>query len=271
MNIFRNEKFLSYKDEIYSYEELKLLKTRYPQFCKDGIVLNLETGRIEEIERLEMFYKDALQESNVIIKNSTLSSQTKYEINNKIIKNFDKEVLDNIYEKIKNDTATYEDVNYYWEIKQPLSNKIEHYYKMKDFAKVSLCEYKEELFKNLSLIDKGRIMELMNLLSFDNQTTISRTFLMKRLEFKDAEMFRRFMKTIEDNEIVYRMQKQNKKSVIFVLNPFIFMKHSQRELSIELFEMFPKSFKIFLPLDVYIFFKLKHKKELSKINIENFY
>jgi hypothetical protein len=44
-----------------------------------------------------------------------------------------------------------------------------------------------------------------------------------------------------------------------------------RELNIELYEMFPKSFKIFLPMDVYIYFKLKHSKEFVKINIENYY
>jgi hypothetical protein len=269
--MFKQEKTFLYKDVYYNYEELKGLKIKYPQFCLEGEVINIENGRIEDILYLERFYNDAIQESNVILTNNTIPSQTKYEVNNKLIRDNNKEIIKTLYKKIEDGTITLEDINYYWELKQPLSLQIKHSYKMKEFIKVSTYEEKSQLLKNFSLIDKGRILELIDLTSFDVQVVKDRKVMMEKLEFEDSEIFRRFMKKLNDEEIVYRLQKQNKRDVVFVLNPFIFTKNSQRELSIELFEMFPKSFKIFLPIDVYTYFKLKHEFEFTKINIENYY
>jgi len=66
------------------------------------------------------------------------------------------------------------------------------------------------MLNNITLQNKGRIFVLLS-----NKIPLNKQELMNMIEITDKEMFRRFMKELEDNNIIKRLYKQNKENVYF--------------------------------------------------------
>lgn len=59
--------------------------------------------------------------------------------------------------------------------------------------------------------NKGRIFTMLQ-----NKMPLKREDFMKFIEIKDSEMLRRFLKELEDNNIIKRFHKQNKLNIYFL-------------------------------------------------------
>jgi len=266
LNYFRQDEIFLYEDELYKYTDLKDLRQKAKRGFKEGEVMNTETGIHYHILELERFHGDAIliDVTPALEANSFAPSEVQ-EVNRKILTKTCKDFFDDIKSKMKDDTVTYEEVMKYWEIKRTFKD---FDYKYSNFIKMNNDEDSISMLDNLSLLNKGRTLALVRLVSGksfkENHIFIAREDLMSLLQFESKDALRHFLASLEANEIIYRKNKSAKLNIEFVINPFLFNRIQSITLTTDIFQMFPLSFKLFTDIDVYYYFKMLSEKQLLK-------
>jgi len=276
MNEFlRKDEIFEYEGEFYDYSTLKTLRDKSKGgMFKEGEVTSAETGNINPISFIENFYSEAvtIDINKRLIESSTISNTEIREINRRVITKEHKDFFDDVLSKMENDTATYEEVMKYWELKQ-LFKETDYKYEFNNFVKLNNNKQSIDILQNFSFINRGRIIELIRLITgknfINNNVFISREDLMSLLQFESKEALKHFLASTEKQEIVFRKNKRNRNNLEFIINPFLFNRVQKIHLSAELYEMFPVSFKSFLDTDVYYYFKTISENEKLKFETED--
>lgn len=243
--MIKKDKIFLYNNNLYNYEDLHDLKYRYNlENFQSGELINIETGEIKDLANLKDFYTSAL----LLVKKEIV--ETEYGIPSKDV-NYMINYLNNsqhkeFISKVESnpESVSDEEVIQYWKIKQKveIEEHINIMCDIKDFIKHNSTFN----FSNLSMIDKGRVFSLLDLLSYEDSFVYSRDDLLKCLEFENKETLRAFLKKLEDNEIIHRLNKLKKSEVEIIVNPFLAIKGKNKKLTYEIYKMFPKTVETYI-------------------------
>ncbi len=102
-----------------------------------------------------------------------------------------------------------------------------------------------------------------------NNVLITRDDIKDLLQLESSGALKQFLSSLEKHEIIYRKNKSSKTHIDFVVNPFLFNRVHNINLTTELYKMFPNSFEIFLGIDVCYYFKIVDKYQYIKFSIED--
>lgn len=274
-SLFREDEIFEFKGEKYSYKDLKELRSKSKgTYYKEGEVTNIENGNFNDISELENFFNDAIiiDVSPKLIESNTLSPSEVKDINRKILTKEYKDFFDSVLEKMKNKTVTDEEVMKYWECKKLFKN-VDYKYEINSFIKMNNNLASIEYFDKFSLLNCGRIIKLVRLVTGkdfkSNNVLITRDDIKDLLQLESSGALKQFLSSLEKHEIIYRKNKSSKTHIDFVVNPFLFNRVHNINLTTELYKMFPNSFEIFLGIDVCYYFKIVDKYQYIKFSIED--
>lgn len=274
-NFLRQDEIFEYGGDLYKYADLKELRNKSKgDFYKKGVVTNIENGCINDISELENFFNDAIvvDITNKLVESSTLMPSEIQEVNRKLLTKEYKDFFDNVLQKMKNNTVSDEEVMKYWECKKMFKN-IDYKYEIHSFIKMNNNLSSIEFFDTFSLLNCGRIIKLVRLVTSkefkDNNIMITRDDVKDLLQLESSGALKQFLSSLEKHEIIYRKNKSSKTHIEFVVNPFLFNRVHSINLTTELYNMFPKSFEIFLGIDVCYYFKVLQKYQYIQFEIED--
>jgi hypothetical protein len=270
---FRKDEIFEYEGELYNYSTLRELRNKSKGVSfKDGDVQNIETGGINDISSIENFYSEAMiiDITDKLVDSSTLSGNDIRDINRKVVTKEHKDFFDDVKSRMESGKASYEETMQYWDLKK-LFKDIEYKYDFNNFIKMNNNEESINLLGKFSFINRGRIIELVRLVSGkrfnENDIFISREDLLSLLQFETKDGLRHFLASLESQEIICRKNKRKRNTIEFTINPFIFNRIQKVRLTSQLYEMFPNSFKNFLTVDIYYYFKMISENEHLKFEI----
>lgn len=274
-SFLRNDEIFEFKNEMYRYSDLKDLRLKSKgDYFKLGEVKNIETQIVNDISELEKFFNDAIfiDVNSKLIESSTLIPSEIKEVNRKLLTKEHKDFFDEVLEKMKNKTVSDEEVMKYWECKK-MFKSVDYKYEINSFIKMNNNLSSIEYFDTFSLLNCGRIIKLVRLVTGkefkDNDVTITRDDIKDLLQLESSGALKQFLSSLEKHEIIYRKNKSSKTHVEFIVNPFLFNRVHNINLTTELYNMFPESFEIFLGIDVCYYFKVMDKYQYIKFNIDD--
>lgn len=278
-----DEKFLEFKDELYSYGDLHELHYKGYTPFQEGEVKNLKTGLILDISEIKSFYHYALIDLNSIIKDKCPelpSDKRKYLMNYMNDKQF-KDWMTDIKLKLENGTATDEQIRQYWEVKsygKPFEEIKQTWYP-KNYIKVNQDFLLE--INGLTNSEKGKLFNMMYYITYNNKEDrehlmLDRQLLSDILGTTSMPDIRNYMKKLEQNEILVRIDKSKHKKITLMFNPLFILKGAEKELTYNMLKTFPKSFNKFIDVDVIRLIEAKERlnvvlaeTELDCIDEEN--
>lgn len=272
---FRKDEIFKYEEELYNYSTLRELRNKSKGVSfKRGDVENTETGGINDISSIENFYSEAMiiDVTEKLVDSTTLTGNDVRDINRKIVTKEHKDFFDDVKKRMENSEASYEETMQYWDLKK-LFKDIEYKYDFNNFIKMNNNEESINLLGKFSFVNRGRIIELVRLVSgkcfIENDILISREDLLSLLQFDTKDGLRHFLASLESQEIIYRRNKRKRNTIEFTINPFIFNRIQKIRLTSQLYEMFPMSFKNFLNVDIYYYFKMISENEHLKFELRD--
>jgi len=216
-----------FKDDEYTFKELfsfYLTKKKHFQY---GEVINTSTGEmfdISEIKDVKSQYYELLKEVTNTIGNDN-DRRIKWAIEHEYKENRYKELK----EKFEKDITNLEEMQEYIKLKKEFDS---------DFLK-GRCEFSisydsfiilninEKIPKTVKYIDKGRFLDMLHFLSYDNimkhnprknGRAIKKEELMEELGFNDYSSYRKFINVLIKNNLIKEVPTNNKTKVI-ILNP----------------------------------------------------
>ena len=258
---------------MYSYPELhKLYFDGYVHY-QTGEVKNYISGETLDISGIKGLFQYAIKDLNTLIQEKLPeipSEQRKYAIKYMSDKQF-KNFMEEMKVRMENGTATDEQVRQYWEIKDCGTEiqDIKRAWYPKNYIKINQ-DFLPEI-KSLTEVEKGRIFNMMYHIAYNNKQNesivLNRDLLSSVLGMDDINNIRKFMKKLEDNEILVRVDKHTKKTVTLMFNPLFILKGAEKELTYNMLKMFTKTFNKFIDSDIIRLIELKDK--LSVVSIES--
>lgn len=264
-------KFLKFKGENYDYKELHELHYKGYSHYNSGDVLNTATGEVIDISRIKEFFMYAIKDLKKVLKENIpelSKDKTNYVASYVMNKQF-KGLMDALYLKIENNTIKDEELIVYWEIKSNglKVEDIKNVWYPKNYIKINQ-DFLPEI-NGLTDSEKGSIFNMMYYITYntkEDKTVFTRDILSNILNIKDINNIRKYMKKLEDNEILVRLNKNSKGNISLMFNPLFVLKGAEKELNYNILEYFPKSFSKIISLDVVKLIELKNK--LNTITVE---
>jgi len=281
-NIFGDEKFLNFKDELYTYRELHELHYKGYSHYSEGNVTNINNGEILKIPEIKRFFQYSILELKENIKEShpeIAKDKINYVANHIYDKQF-KELVKELTEKMDSGEITEEEVILYWEIKtkgEDIKN-ISAIWHPKNYIKINqdflpnINTFSSKKY-NLTEVDKGKLFNLLYHITYNNKSKkegvkLDRGLLSEILNTKSLPNIRTFMYKLEENEILVREDKYSKREISLIFNPLFVLKGREKELTYSLFKKFDKSFNRLLNNDLIKLIEVKENVNVVKVKID---